>query len=130
MAEWLFDAENVPPSAMTFLQTAISLDALYGAGEQEPVRSTLASRIAYTLGRTARERKELHSFVNEFYKTRAKVVHRGASRLDGTQRYRLDSAKEIIQRTLSPELRLVGTAITQLRKAAGGAASGGAAGQV
>jgi hypothetical protein len=107
-AEWLFDAEYQPKSATTLMQTAIALEALHGGGERDPIRSTLANRIAYSLGVTAAERTELMSFVHRFHDTRSSVVHRGASRLNGDQPFNWMPGRTFCRKRLRHEMRLLG----------------------
>lgn len=106
-AEWLFDARSETPSPTTFVQTAIALEALYGGTETEPVIETLTNRIAYTLGRAPQERHEFSRQFRKFYQTRSKVVHSGASRLSGEERFQLIHAQSVLNRALVHELELV-----------------------
>ena len=116
-AEWLFDAEFDGESATQFVQAAIALEALYGGGADEPIRNTLSNRVAYSLGKTHEQREDLRTFIHEFYDTRSRVVHRGATRLDGTQRQQPDRARQVLHQALNHELRMVGTADTGAARA-------------
>jgi hypothetical protein len=105
--EWLFDAINEGPSAMSFVQTAIAFEALYGGGKEEPVGKTISTRIAYSLGRSASERENIEKTFVKFYEVRSKVVHAGATRLTGEQRMQLFACQQLLGRGLRHELSLV-----------------------
>jgi hypothetical protein len=106
-AEWLFDARNDGHSPTTFVQTAIAFEAIYGGAKSEQIVETLTNRIAYTLGRAPQERLLLAEEFREFYSTRSKVVHRGASRLTGPENRQLIYAQNVLRRALRHELELV-----------------------
>jgi hypothetical protein len=74
-AEWLFDSEHDVQSATTFIQAAIAPESLYGGGIDEPVGKTLSNRLAYSLGKSAREREQLQVLFENFYVTGSRVVH-------------------------------------------------------
>lgn len=113
-AEWFFDARNEPDSAMTFVQLAIAFEALYGGTEEEPVGSTISNRIAYSVGQSTGEREELRAEFVEFYKTRSKVVHRGATKLNYAQYQQFRKAQHVLTRCLRRELELLPTAVAEV----------------
>ena len=110
-AEWLFDARS-ESSPTGLVQTAIAFEALYGGAKGESVVETLANRIAYTLGRTPQHREWLVESFTDFYDTRSKVVHNGASRLTNEQKVQLGSTQRVLKELLRHELRLVAEGAT------------------
>jgi Apea-like HEPN len=116
-AEWLFDASHEQPSATSFVQTAIGFEALYGGAKGEPVIETLANRVAYSLGTSPQSRELLVETFTDFYDTRSKVVHSGATRLSVEQRRRLSRGQAILMDALRHELHLVSQGGAELHPA-------------
>jgi hypothetical protein len=115
--EWLFDAENEVAPAMAFVQVAIGFEALYGGEINDPIKKTLSNRVAYSLGKSPGEREELANLFVDFYDTRSKVVHTGASRLNLNQRKQFEFGKNVLGRCLHHELSMIPDQNLQLQAA-------------
>jgi Apea-like HEPN len=92
---------------MTFVQLAIAFEALYGGTEEDPIEKTISNRIAYSVGRSTGEREQLRTDFAEFYRTRSKVVRRGATRLNYEQYQQFLMGQEVLTRCLKRELELL-----------------------
>jgi len=107
-AEWLFDSHEDPNSAMSYMQTAIALEALFSADSEEGINSTMRNRIAFSLGTNSVERVRLADEFGEFYKKRSAIVHKGASKLSAGEAKILARGRATLERALMREMQIVG----------------------
>jgi len=110
-AEWLYDARTNPGTAVSYVQTCIALEALYGDSDKdkEPIGATVANRAAYGLSISVGARKRLFDKLKVFYNRRSGIVHGGGTRLDNDDLTLLNWADGVLTKVLSHEMDLVST---------------------
>ena len=84
--------------ADSILDVAIALEIMYGPIDAEQ-RYKLATRAAYLLGRTAKDRKDTYEAMTGFYRARSRIVHGRASGNEGAAEA-FDSGFKVALRTL------------------------------
>lgn len=104
---WAFDAEDDGNSVRSFVQNSIAFEALYGGGSHEPIVQSISNRLAFSLGKTAQERKELQRTFGKYYEARSQIVHLGQSRLSRGERELLRWGRTTLRRGLERELQLI-----------------------
>lgn len=104
---WLFDSRANRDSVMGFMQLAICAEVLLGTEEGEGITGMLASRCAYLIATSAKEREALVGEFKNIYKVRSKIVHRGLGGFKEHERRQYQRLRVICSRILQKEIDLV-----------------------
>ncbi|MDP3799743.1 MAG: HEPN domain-containing protein [Polaromonas sp.] len=104
--EWAFDAYVNENPTMSFLQTCIALEAVYGDdNDGENVTKTLADRCAYLIGTNIKGRKTIRDNFRSLYSIRSKIVHGSAASLASEEEYFLDWGKTALEISITKEIK-------------------------
>lgn len=104
---WLFDSRANRDSVMGFMQLAICAEVLLGTEEGDGITGMLASRCAYLIATSAKEREGLVAEFKNIYKVRSKIVHRGLGEFKEHERKQYQRLRVICNRILQKEIDLV-----------------------
>jgi Apea-like HEPN len=104
-AEWTFDAAAESNETLSYLYTAIGLEAALGSSDKRVVES-LSDRLSYLVGRTRSERLEIQEKFSEFYRHRSKIVHGRVAELGETESELLRWGRTMLYRAIARELTL------------------------
>jgi hypothetical protein len=103
--EWAFDAYVNEDPTMSFLQTCIALEALYGDGNDgENLTKTLADRCAYLISADIRGRATIRENFRALYSARSKIVHGSASSLAPEDEHHLKWGKSVLELSIFKEI--------------------------
>jgi hypothetical protein len=104
---WLFDSRSNGDELMGFMQLAICAEVLLGTEDGgEGVTAMLATRCAYLIAGSTKERDDLMTEFNNIYKVRSKIVHRGLGTLKENERNQFRRLRIICNRVLQKEIQL------------------------
>ncbi len=104
---WLFDSHSNDDALMGFMQLAICAEVLLGAEDgSEGVTTLLATRCAYLIAGSSKERDDLITEFKNIYKVRSKIVHRGLGTLKENERNQFRRLRMICNRILQREVHL------------------------
>ena len=104
---WLFDSHSNSDDVMGFMQLAICAEVLLGTEDGgEGVIAMLATRCAYLIARSAKERDNLAAEFKNIYKVRSKIVHRGLGALKENERNQFHRLRAICNRVIQKEIQL------------------------
>jgi Apea-like HEPN len=104
-AEWALDSHAEKNETLSYLYAAISLEAILDAPDKD-ITSVLGDRLAYLIGRSRSDRKDIQDKFKQFYKHRSKIVHGKKARLAPEDLRLLAWAKDSIRSAISRELAL------------------------
>ena len=105
-AEWAFDAAAEQNGTLSYLYTAIGLEAALGSDPKRVVES-LSDRLSYLVGATRSEREKIQKEFTKFYDHRSKIVHGRIAQLRGTDSELLNWGQVMLFRTIRRELSLI-----------------------
>lgn len=104
-SEWCFDSFASESETVSFIQTCIGLEALFGDDSAgDGLTKTLADRCAYVIAKDISQRKVIRERFCELYKVRSKLVHGNALRLDGDGQELLHWGQKALQYGIHKEL--------------------------
>ncbi|HQR99510.1 MULTISPECIES: HEPN domain-containing protein [unclassified Polaromonas] len=104
---WLFDSRSNGDELMGFMQLAICAEVLLGTEDGgEGVTAMLATRCAYLIASSAKERDDLVTEFKSIYKVRSKIVHRGLGTLKENERHQFRRLRTICNRVVQREIQL------------------------
>jgi len=104
--EWCFDSYTTENTTMSFLQTCIALEAIFGDDvDNDNLTKTLADRCAYLVGTDIRGRKKIRENFKQLYTIRSKLVHGSATSLAADERHFLDWGRSILEYSIFKELK-------------------------
>lgn len=104
---WLFDSRSNGDVLMGFMQLAICAEVLLGTEDGgEGVTAMLATRCAYLIADSTKERDDLMTEFRNIYKVRSKIVHRGLGTLKENERNQFRRLRIICNRVLQKEIQL------------------------
>jgi hypothetical protein len=104
---WLFDSRSNGDALMGFMQLAICAEVLLGTEDGgEGVTAMLATRCAYLIAGSTKERDDLMTEFKNIYKVRSKIVHRGLGTLKENERNQFRRLQIICNRVLQKEIQL------------------------
>jgi hypothetical protein len=104
---WLFDSHSNDDGLMGFMQLAICAEVLLGTEDEgEGVTALLATRCAYLIAGSAKERDDLIAEFRNIYKVRSKIVHRGLGTLKENERNQFRRLRVICNRIFQREIQL------------------------
>jgi len=109
-AQWLFDSYANKSSLLAFVQAAVSLEILLGEHSMSDivgVGALLSNRCAYLIGDSSQEREVIMRDFARIYDTRSKIVHRGKSRLSHADQDDLYRLRQLCERVILKEAKLV-----------------------
>lgn len=105
-SEWAFDAYLNDNPTLSFLQTCIALEALYGDdGDGDNVTKTLADRCAYLVGSDIKGRRTIRENFRSLYSVRSKIVHGCVGALGADEESYLDWGKSILEHSIFKEIK-------------------------
>lgn len=105
-AEWSFDSKASSNQTVSFIQLCIALEAILGDDKlKEGLTKTLADRCAYSLGPTAKSRKEIRGIFENLYDQRSKIVHGRKTKIDEDAIGSLGAGEWLLLGVLRKELR-------------------------
>lgn len=105
--EWSFNSNVTEDVTMSFLQTCIALEAVFGEdySEHENLTSKLADRCSYLIGENIKQRADIRTYFRELYQIRSRLVHGDSIRLGTDEQHYLDWARNVLKKSLTRELR-------------------------
>jgi hypothetical protein len=104
---WLFDSHSNEDALMGFMQLAICAEVLLGTEDGgEGVTALLATRCAYLIAGSTKERNDLIAEFKNIYKVRSKIVHRGHGTFKENERNQYRRLRIICNRILQREIQL------------------------
>lgn len=106
---WYFDGFGSSNDLLNYVQTIVCLEILLGdkrMSDDVGIGKLLASRCAYLIGRSVKEREEIEKEMQEIYSLRSKIVHNGHSRLDHSQVVMLRQLRSYCKRVIVKETEL------------------------
>jgi Apea-like HEPN len=106
-AEWAFDASAETNQTLSYLYTAIGLEAVLGSSADR-VMESLADRLSYLIGDTRADREQLQAKFIDFYRHRSKIVHGRTAQLGERESELLGWGKSVLSRAIGKELTLLG----------------------
>lgn len=107
---WLFEGHTGHDDMLNFVQCIIVMEILLGDGSrtsEASLSAILSSRLAYAIAETRQERENIETEFRELYAVRGKIVHRGHSRLVGSERAHLRSLRDLCARLIRHEVTLL-----------------------
>jgi hypothetical protein len=108
-SEWAFDAYLNDNPTLSFLQTCIALEALYGDdGDGDNLTKTLADRCAYLIGSDIKGRRTIRENFRALYSVRSKIVHGCVGALAADEERYLDWGKSILECSIFKEIKHLG----------------------
>lgn len=108
-AVWLLRAHMSSRGIDQILESAIAIEILLGdreASDRVGLSKLMANRCAYSLGGSARERKELIDFFTKYYKVRSDIVHSGRLRITEDESEVVSRGVKLASRLLCHEVKL------------------------
>ncbi|MGE3758260.1 MAG: hypothetical protein AB7H97_10915 [Pseudobdellovibrionaceae bacterium] len=104
-AEWAFDSNSSSNETVSFIQLCIALEAILGDDKlKEGITKALADRCAYSLGTTAKNRREFREIFEDLYDHRSKLVHGRRIKLESGAQKSLYVGKWLLKGILRKEL--------------------------
>ncbi|WP_418131536.1 hypothetical protein [Variovorax sp. 278MFTsu5.1] len=104
---WFFDSHANEDPVMGFMQLAICAETLLGTEDgSDGITGVLASRCAYLIAASMKEREKLVREFKEIYKVRSKIVHRGLGAFRKSERQQFSSLRKICSRIIQKEVGL------------------------
>lgn len=104
--EWCFDSYATENTTMSFLQTCIGLEALFGDdADNDNLTKTLADRCAYLVGTDIKGRKTIRENFKQLYSIRSKLVHGSATSMASNEKHFLDWGRSILEYSIFKELK-------------------------
>lgn len=105
-SEWAFDAYLNDNPTLSFLQTCIALEALYGDdGDGDNVTKTLADRCAYLIGSDIKGRRTIRENFRALYSVRSKIVHGCVGALAADEEGYLEWGKTVLEYSIFKEIK-------------------------
>ena len=105
-SEWAFDAYLNENLTLSFLQTCIALEALFGDdNDGDNVTKTLADRCAYLVGNDIKGRRTIRENFRALYSVRSKIVHGCVGALAPDEERYLDWGKSILEYSIFKEIK-------------------------
>jgi hypothetical protein len=105
-SEWAFDAYLNDNPTLSFLQTCIALEALYGDdSDGDNLTKTLADRCAYLIGSDIKGRRTIRENFRALYSVRSKIVHGCVGALAADEERYLDWGKSILEDSIFKEIK-------------------------
>jgi hypothetical protein len=118
-ATWLLRAHLSTSGMDKILESTIAMEVLLGdrdTSDRVGLSKLMANRCAYSLGRTAVERKEIIDFFSTFYRVRSEIVHSGRFKISSTEAEVVTKGLNLASRILRHEIRLGGGGINRNSK--------------
>ena len=115
-AEWAFDASAERNETLSYLYTAIGLEAALGSDAKRVVES-LSDRLSYLVGTTRSEREKIQNEFTKFYEHRSKIVHGRIAQLRGAESELLRWGNGMLYRAIRRELSLIDEVATAVANA-------------
>mgnify|MGYP003582926865 CR=1 FL=1 len=104
---WFFDSRANADEVMGFMQLAICAETLLGTEDgADGVTGILASRCAYLIAESMKERDDLFVEFKSLYKVRSKIVHRGLGVFRKSERQQYLRLRAICSRIIQKEVTL------------------------
>lgn len=106
--EWFYDSLTTNNQTISFLQTCIGLEAIFGDEvESEGLTKMLANRCAYLLGQSIQNRREIRSRFSKLYEVRSKLVHGRKLRLSDEELSHLEWGRKTLGSAIKKELGML-----------------------
>lgn len=106
--EWTFDSVANENPTMSFIQTCIALEAIYGEGNDgQALTQTLADRCAYLLATSLAGRKSTQEEFRKLYQLRSKIVHGNVASLGHDEMHLLRWGQGILELSIAKEIRML-----------------------
>lgn len=107
--QWLYEAHTSRDDLARYVNAMVVLEILLGESGREDMSLSelLRNRCAYLIGRNRQERDELLKDVQQIYKVRSLILHRGKPMLTGAERKSLWRLLWICQQVIQKEVDLL-----------------------
>jgi hypothetical protein len=106
--EWHFNSISSKDRTMSFVQSCIGLEAIFGDEAGDQLTKTLSDRCAYLIGKNIRQRTEIRDLFKDLYKVRSKIVHGHTSSLGEDEFKLITTAQELLRLSISKEIENLG----------------------
>lgn len=107
--DWLEESNYSENQTVAYLMVCIGLEAILAEeSHMTDMSNRLCDRLAYTLGKTHQERKELFEQYKNILGTRGRLVHSKQQRLGDAELKLLEAARILLRRLIEHEIKLRG----------------------
>ncbi|MEB0773576.1 hypothetical protein [Citrobacter portucalensis] len=107
--DWLVYSKITEDDTMSFIQSCMGLEAIFGDDDYEGSLTTILSdRCAYLIGRNIKDRNEIKKMFREIYQIRSKIIHGVRNYLSEKEKRMLYIAKIFLRRSILKELGNLG----------------------
>lgn len=107
--DWLVYSRITEDDTMSFIQSCMGLEAIFGDDDYEGSLTTILSdRCAYLIGRNIKDRNEIKKMFREIYQIRSKIIHGVRNYLSEKDKRMLYIAKIFLRRSILKELGNLG----------------------
>lgn len=115
-ARWLFDSHSGSDELLQFVQAAVVVEILLGdkaASDLVGLGELLSSRCAYLIAASHAQRSEIMKEFKIIYDVRSKIVHRGKSKLQLSERRLFNQLRWMCRRIIQEEVKLLAEDVKQ-----------------
>lgn len=107
--DWLIQSNITEDDTMSFIQTCMGLESIFGDDDYEGSLTTILSdRCAYLIGRNIKDRNEIKKIFREIYQIRSKIIHGVRNFLSEKDKGMLYMARSFLRRSILKELGNLG----------------------
>jgi len=109
-SQWLFDSFCGNNELLSFVQSAVVLEILLGDKATSDIMGLgelLRNRCAYLIGKSQQQRDNILNEFKQIYDVRSRIVHRGKSRLDSSERILFWKLQWMCRRVIQEEVKLL-----------------------
>ena len=104
--EWCFDSYASNNTTLSFLQTCIGLEALFGEdSSSESLTKMLADRCSYLISNDIKGRKQIKENFIKLYGIRSKLVHGVETSINSDQKGFLDWGRNVLEVSIIREIK-------------------------